>query len=142
MNKYVVDINKLITNIVKDVRKHGYKCNAEVVDFPTYIDKYTDEEHIIPCPRLREVYIGPNEPVKTVAIISEYNTFKLYDLYPLYWTKKLKHAHIVAVFSAWGRTRIVVFEVGTYKILRNDFITIIGTKVEDIKNKAYKYCRK
>lgn len=137
----IIDLKKLITSIVLDTRSHGYVCDATVSRYPTYIDKFTDEEIEIVVPNLTRVELKGLPDNKTCRIYSEYTNFYLYSLQTIAYTQERENPLISVCFSSGWKIRMVLLEANTYKIIRNDFVSILETKLEDLYKKQYKYAR-
>lgn len=139
MKETEIKILELVRAIVTDMRKNGFKCDACLENLPEVEDLYTGETKTLPVPYLHEVTIDRDMDNKTIGILSEYTTFLLYHLHRISYTKNNKNPLILATFKDGYNIRTVLFESHTYEIIRNDFVNMVKTKLDDYQSKKYKY---
>mgnify|MGYP000787239179 CR=1 FL=1 len=139
MKETEIKILELVRAIVTDMRKNGFKCDACLEKFPEVEDLYTGEIRTLPVPYLHEVTLDRDMDNKTIGILSEFTTFPLYHLHRISYTKDNPNPLILATFKDGYNIRNVLFESHTYEIIRNDFVEIVKTKLDDYQSKKYKY---
>lgn len=141
MNKtYFVDYKKLALAVIQDVRKHKFICEVGTAPLPVVEDRCDCCNLItLQLPYLTGVTLGDITPKKALNFYVEGKDYLLYSLQVIHYTRKYEHPLITAGFSTGWNSRVIIFEEGTYRIIRHDFVDIIYRLIEDKKNQQYRF---
>lgn len=141
MNKtYFVDHKKLVQAIIADVRKHRFICEVGTTDLPVVEDPcdfYNEIE--LQIPYLTGVTLGDIRIRRALEFYVEGKNYLLYSLQVIHYTREFEHPIITAGFSTGWDSRVILFEEGTYRIIRNDFVDIIKRLIQDKKDQKYRF---